>query len=290
MKRLIVAVVLLVASSVASAFTPSPGLWYNPSESGRGFNIEIQNNTMAVASYVYDQQGTPIWYTSAGNFNEGTETFTGAFGSAVGGQCLGCAYVRPTLSGNAGGPMHIVFTSFESGTLYFQGGSTPIQHFNFGYNGKNDYFLGEWAFSFNIYGLISAQWINFTGHYIGSDGTVYVQGIGDGSPSTIALGGYFASEDTFIVVVGEGTGYLTSYILKGDNSRMIGRGWLEPTGTPISGSGSAAIGSRILTPSELSATGSADAAAYAKSAAAEPSVDVLQQLESGIQSYIRSRQ
>src|ERR1019366_4491502 len=149
MKRLIVAVVLFVASSVASAFTPSSGLWYNPSESGRGFNIEIQNNTMAVASYVYSQSGTPIWYTSAGTFNEGTETFTGAFGSAVGGQCLGCPYVSPTLTGNAGGPMQIVFTSFERGTLYFQGGSTPIQHFNFGYNGKTGYFQGEWAFSFN---------------------------------------------------------------------------------------------------------------------------------------------
>ena len=291
MKRLIVAVVLFLASSVASAFTPSPGLWYNPSESGRGFNIEIQNNVMAVASYVYDQQGNPIWYTSSGIFDEGTGSFTGSFDAARGGQCLGCSYVPPVLTSGAGGPMQIVFTSAETATLYFQGGSTPIQLFNFGYNGKNGYFLGEWAFSMNVQGVVSAQWINFRGYFTGSDGTVYVQGTGDGVPSTTALGVYEASSDTFIVVVIDGgtrgTGGRFTYNFKGDNSRMFGAGSIGPSGAPPSYS---AIGSRILTPSEIGITGSAGMTLNAKTIQVAPSIAVLQHLEQAIQAHIRSNQ
>ena len=288
MKRLIVAVVLFVASSVASAFTPSPGLWYNPSESGRGFNIEIQNNVMAVASYVYDQQGNPIWYTSSGIFDEGTESFTGSFDGAAGGQCLGCSYVPPVLTSGEGGLMQIVFTSAETARLYFQGGSTPIQHFNFGYNGKNGYFLGEWAFSINVQGAVSAQWINFTGYYTGTDGTVYVQGTGDGVPSTTALGVYEATSDTFIVVVIDGgTGGTFTYNFKGDNSRMFGAGSVGPTAAPPS---YPAIGSRILTPSELGVTASAGMIVNAKSIQVAPSIAVLQHLEQAIQAHIRSNQ
>jgi hypothetical protein len=81
----------------------------------------------------------------------------------------------------------------------------------------------------------------------------------------MALGLYVASEDGFIVVLGDGGTYMTSYIfLEGDNSRMIGRGWIEPTGTPVSGSGSAAVGSRILTPSELGVTAPAGMTVNAK--------------------------
>lgn len=293
MKLFIVAVMLFVVSGVANAFTPAPGFWYNPNESGRGFNIEIQDNIMAVATYVFDQHGTPIWYTSAGTFNEGTETFAGNLANAVGGQCLGCTYVPPIVSGNAGGPMHIVFTSFENGVLYFQGGSTPIQHLDFGFAGKNGYFQGEWAFSYSSpSGSISSQWIVFSGYYTASDGTVYAQGTGDSySSSTHALGLYVPSLDGFIVATGDGSGYITSYAFSGDNSRMIGAGWFEPPGASISGNGYPAVGSRILNPSQLSpATASAGMAAFGKSARIQAPIEVLQQLESGVQSYIRAHQ
>ena len=133
MKRLIVAVVLFVASSVASAFTPSSGFWYNPSESGRGFNIEIQNNVMAVASYVYDQHGNPIWYTSDGIYDEATQTFTGTFDTAVGGQCLGCSYVRPVLTsgvqkpGSSARPVRSNACSSLSSGARSQASVSPVQ-------------------------------------------------------------------------------------------------------------------------------------------------------------------
>ncbi len=45
---------------------PNAGNWFNPASSGRGFNIGIFNNRLQVLWFTYDEQGLPIWYTSAG--------------------------------------------------------------------------------------------------------------------------------------------------------------------------------------------------------------------------------
>jgi hypothetical protein len=41
---------------------PEPGLWYNPDQSGSGFNLEFQNGHMAGFHYTYDAEGNPQWY------------------------------------------------------------------------------------------------------------------------------------------------------------------------------------------------------------------------------------
>jgi hypothetical protein len=46
-----------VLSVNAHAILPDGGWYWNPTESGRGFNIEIQNNVLFVAGFVYDAQG-----------------------------------------------------------------------------------------------------------------------------------------------------------------------------------------------------------------------------------------
>jgi hypothetical protein len=40
---------------------PEPGLWYNPDQSGSGFNLEFQNGHMAGFYYSYDPEGNPEW-------------------------------------------------------------------------------------------------------------------------------------------------------------------------------------------------------------------------------------
>jgi hypothetical protein len=42
----------LLSANMAFAVTPENGWWWNPAESGRGFNIETQNNTVFVATFV----------------------------------------------------------------------------------------------------------------------------------------------------------------------------------------------------------------------------------------------
>lgn len=254
MRRLFACLILLLSHS-ALAFVPAPGLWNTDAIDGQGFNIETQNDVMIVTAYVFDQAGNQIWYLAVGTYSEATSTFTGTLANAVGGSCLTCPYKPPTAkSGNAGGTLKIAFQSRENGVATINGGSArAITHFNYGYNGKTGYFFGEWQFSFNVLGLVDAQWVVFPGAtYLGSDGKTYAQGYLDGKQaSTAALAIYDSSSDVYVVVIDDNTGYIITYGFYGDNGRMIGLGWIEPSGTPISGNGSPAAGNRILVQSEL---------------------------------------
>jgi len=53
-------------SAPAPAFRPETGWWWNASEGGRGFSIEIQGDDMFVAGFMYDVSGSPVWYVSGG--------------------------------------------------------------------------------------------------------------------------------------------------------------------------------------------------------------------------------
>ncbi|TDR23182.1 M12 family metallo-peptidase [Marinicella litoralis] len=44
---------------------PNAGNWFNPATSGRGFNIGVFDNRLQVLWFTYDDDGLPIWYTSA---------------------------------------------------------------------------------------------------------------------------------------------------------------------------------------------------------------------------------
>ena len=79
---------------------PEPGHWYNPDQSGTGFNLEFQNGVMAGYYYGYDSEGDPEWYlvTSPLVRSESPgvmwelevepQRFTG-------GNCIGCPYQAP---------------------------------------------------------------------------------------------------------------------------------------------------------------------------------------------------
>jgi hypothetical protein len=85
------------------AFVPSTGIWWNSTESGRGFNIEIQYSIMTVTHFVFDASGNATWYTSAGTYNETTHRFSGTLDAATQGQCFGCNYKTPIRTSNKGG-------------------------------------------------------------------------------------------------------------------------------------------------------------------------------------------
>ncbi len=55
---------------------PNAGNWFNPATNGRGFNIGIFNNRLQVLWFTYDNDGSPIWYTSS-DFLIGHEYETG---------------------------------------------------------------------------------------------------------------------------------------------------------------------------------------------------------------------
>jgi hypothetical protein len=49
----------------STTFKPHSGLWYNPATSGRGLDIEISGNNLAVIWYTHREDGTPIWYLAS---------------------------------------------------------------------------------------------------------------------------------------------------------------------------------------------------------------------------------
>ncbi|MGB5292669.1 MAG: hypothetical protein WBN41_14595, partial [Lysobacterales bacterium] len=79
---------------------PEPGHWYNPDQSGTGFNLEFQNGIMAGYYYGYDTEGDPEWYLVTGPLVR-SET-TGVMWELevepqrfTGGNCMGCPYQAP---------------------------------------------------------------------------------------------------------------------------------------------------------------------------------------------------
>ncbi|WP_374663907.1 hypothetical protein [Ramlibacter sp.] len=76
------------------------GLWWNDAESGRGFFIDVQGSAAAMASYMYDSNGAPIWYLTLGTVSG--DRFSGQMQGYEGGQPLGSGHQTPQLSTPAG--------------------------------------------------------------------------------------------------------------------------------------------------------------------------------------------
>lgn len=275
MKKNVCLLLLALLAQSAFAYSPASGMWWNPAESGRGYNIDVQNGTMVVTAYVYTSSGAATWFLAAGPYDNATSTFTTSLEAFSGGQCFGCRYSSPT--NVEGGPLSIVFTSPETATMTFPGGTTQIQHEIYGYADKTDYFLGEWSFTLDTSGLLSTQWIVFNGHYTGSDGTVYASGQEDGVSGTIALGAYYASGNYFIVGVADNTGFSFEYLFQlGDDRRMLGLGAIYSNGTTPPQPTEPASGSRLLFPADLPG-GTAQAKAARAPVTASSRVDGLAQ-------------
>ena len=111
------------------AFTPTSGLWWNPGESGSGYNIQVQHGVLVVTMYSYTPAGDAIWYLGVGKMSDvgGAVAATGTLDKFRGGQCASCMYQPPSLMGNDGA-FTITFTSPNAATLQLPGGRvTTIQ-------------------------------------------------------------------------------------------------------------------------------------------------------------------
>ena len=253
MKRL-AALIFAIFSQCAVAYSPAPGLWFNANESGRGYTIDFQNGIMVVTVFIYNSTGAPTFYQAAGVYNDSTSTLTATMAEFHGGQCFGCAYVAPSAA--AVGTLKIVFNSPETGILYFPGGSTPIAHELFGYNSKNDYLYGEWAFDINIgFGIFDTAWLVFNSTFTGSDGTLYIAGAADNVSGTAALGAWNAGLAKFVILYDDDVGYSHEYILSGDDHRLLGLGALFQSSLSPPIPTSTTSGCRLLFKDELSGGG-----------------------------------
>lgn len=86
----------------AGAFTlnppfaePATGWYWNPDESGRGFAIERQGDTLFLAGFMYEESGAQVWYVSTLRKNS-AGSYDGAFVRYEGGQPIGGTYRSPS--------------------------------------------------------------------------------------------------------------------------------------------------------------------------------------------------
>ncbi len=107
--------------------TPQSGWWWNPSESGRNYSLEVSasNGTIFFAAYMFDADGSPVWY-AATLVPQGGNVFQGDLTAYQGGQTLSGTY-QPVGASVLSGTAKITFTSATTGWLSITGnGLTPI--------------------------------------------------------------------------------------------------------------------------------------------------------------------
>jgi len=143
MKKLITFLAFLTCSLPSWSFTPESGFWWNPNEPGTGYSIEIQDNFLFGAFYVYDTGGIPYWYTTSG-FLDGNASFTGDFYVSEDGQCLGCSWSPANSFPASEGELTITFLTETTATIEFLGQIKSIQRHNFFLGDELQKMRGEW--------------------------------------------------------------------------------------------------------------------------------------------------
>lgn len=101
---------------------PAVGLWWNPSESGTGYNIDVKHGVLVLTVYSFKANGDPEWYIATGPLTNGGRNFSGVLDKARGGQCISCAYGGPPVGNGNDGPVTISFTSPTAATMTLPGG------------------------------------------------------------------------------------------------------------------------------------------------------------------------
>ncbi len=152
----------VIPCASAAPAAPQPGLWWSPSESGRGYAIDSQGELMVVTTFAYDSTGRMQWYISSGPFSNGGYHFSAPLLKYDLGQPLNGAYRAPTAAGNDG-TLTLDFSSRVTGTLTLPGGrQVAIQRQNFGVGDTPSALLGQWLFAYSIGSITFADRFHYT--------------------------------------------------------------------------------------------------------------------------------
>lgn len=174
---------------VAQAITPESGLWANPAAAGTGYNIEVQDNVLAMTIYSSDANGAPVYFLAAGPMT-GDNQFYGSMQKFSGGQCFGCPYKAPVVT--PAGPVSLVFTNAQTANVSINGGAPiPISRVVFGLT-PNDasFLLGGWGFvtPASATATYYSAWQFQLKTTDVSNGVTYVRGSNVGRSNRLAVG------------------------------------------------------------------------------------------------------
>ncbi len=208
------------------AFIPESGFYWNPSQPGSGYAIEIQDRQLFMTVYTYTESNNvnnrdPLWFSSLGNVtSSGTGdnvsyTFSDDLLFSEDGQCLGCGFVTPDTS-NTLRPVEIIFTSVSTADMLIDGETVPLQRFWYSASIQDAIFalFGQWVavtdctadVDNNCYGDNLLQ--PFEGDLLqidtegNSNGERTAEGIRPGTDIEVAAS-YNADQQLYVIVVAE---------------------------------------------------------------------------------------
>ena len=118
-------------SQSVMAVDPETGWWWNSAESGRGFSIEQQGDSIFYAAYLYDDSGNNAWYTALMTKNTAGD-FTGTLEQFSDGQTLLGTFQVPNIANSNVGDITLAFDTPTTGTMTWPGGVVLIERFMFG--------------------------------------------------------------------------------------------------------------------------------------------------------------
>jgi len=233
--------VLLLGSFLASsswAVIPENGWWWNSDESGRGFNIEIQNNLLFLSTFGYDNSGHPVWYVGGGAMTSDRD-WTGTIYSTAGGQCYGCPYVAPQTVAVGAATLH--FTSSQTAVLTVGSTSISVKRENFWLNESvPDAMMGQWSAVIGAAGdIFDAERIDYAFDYT-SSGTVYAAGSRHGSTAAAnaALVTYDYNHGEWLALLDSSAPYYRLFIFNTTGfNRVEGSFYIYAKGSSPTGSG-----------------------------------------------------
>jgi len=238
MNKLKLLLISVLFSANSWAIIPENGWWWNPSESGRGFNLEIQDNLLFFASFAYDSNGNPAWYTAGGPMTSERD-WTAQLIVTSRGQCFGCAYVDPVRT--VVGTVTLRFTSSQTATLTINGFSLNVERFDFWWNNlRPDAMAGEWSAVIGAAGdIFDAERIDYTAKRTDTSGT-YLAGyrLGGTGSTYPAIVRYDATLGSWTALLDSSASYYRYFRFNQTGfNRVEGTFWVYPKGGTPSGSG-----------------------------------------------------
>jgi hypothetical protein len=119
-------------ASPATGAQPQAGIWWNPSEPGRGYTLEVQANQLYYAAFMYDTSGNPVWYLTGPQTLATSDSYMGNFAQYCCGQVLFGSYKAANVANADIGSTTLQFSSQTTGTMTYPNGTQiPIQRFAF---------------------------------------------------------------------------------------------------------------------------------------------------------------
>jgi hypothetical protein len=113
-------VTMTFQSTPGATFVPAVGLWWNPNESGSGYNLDVKHGILVVTIYSYTPEGQPQWYITSGPIVDGS--FEGTINKYTAGQCISCFYNGLPVTAGNDGVIGIEFSSPTSARMLLPGG------------------------------------------------------------------------------------------------------------------------------------------------------------------------